>query len=330
MKICLIGASGFIGSRLIDVFQKNSYILLNIDKKNSLLFPEITVIADIRDKEKLSTLLQGQDLVILLAAEHRDDVSPVSLYYDVNVNGTRNVLEAMDLCHIKKIIFTSSVAVYGLNKQNPDENHPVDPFNHYGKTKYQAEELLRAWYAKDSEQKMLAIIRPTVVFGERNRGNVYNLLKQIASGVFLKVGSCNNKKSMSYVENVVSFIQFIINKHQLGYHLYNYAEKPDLSTNELIETVGRSLGRKVPSLKLPYFIGLSGGYCFDILAKIVGKKLPISSVRVKKFCATTQFDSTKVRDIGFVAPYSLSEGLNKTIKFEFLHEKQDDITFITE
>ena len=146
----------------------------------------------------------------------------------------------------------------------------------------------------------------------------------------MKIGSCNNKKSMSYVENIVSFIQFIIEKHQLGYHLYNYADKPDLSTNELIETVGNLLGEKIPSIKIPYSIGLFGGYCFDFLTKIIGKKLPISSVRIKKFCATTQFDSTKVQSIGFVAPYTLSEGIEKTIKFEFLHEKTDDITYITE
>ena len=61
----------------------------------------------------------------MLAAEHRDDVSPTSLYYDVNVTGTQNA-DAMDVCCVKNLIFTSSVAVYGLNKINPDESHPVD------------------------------------------------------------------------------------------------------------------------------------------------------------------------------------------------------------
>ncbi|MDR1984381.1 MAG: NAD-dependent epimerase/dehydratase family protein, partial [Prevotellaceae bacterium] len=139
MNICLIGASGFVGTRLLELLkQQGNHTLLNIDKNNSCFYPEITTVADIRDKEKLKTLLQEQDIVILLAAEHRDDVSPVSLYYDVNVEGTRNVLEAMDACGVKRIIFTSSVAVYGLNKDNPDENHPADPFNHYGKSKWQA------------------------------------------------------------------------------------------------------------------------------------------------------------------------------------------------
>ena len=94
-------------------------------------------------RHPVSRHLAGAGLVVLLAAEHRDDVSPVSLYYDINVGGLRNVLEAMETNGVKRIVFTSSVAVYGLNKKSPDEDHPADPFNHYGKSKWQAEQVLR-------------------------------------------------------------------------------------------------------------------------------------------------------------------------------------------
>jgi nucleoside-diphosphate-sugar epimerase len=330
MNITLIGASGFVGTRLIELLKQNSsFQLKNLDKQQSPVYPEITTIADVRDKETLKTLLQNQDLVVLLAAEHRDDVSPISLYYDVNVEGARNVLEAMDFCGVKNIVFTSSVAVYGLNKKNPNEEHPADPFNHYGKSKWQAEEVLREWYNKSSEGKSLTIVRPTVIFGERNRGNVYNLLKQISSGRFLKVGSCKNKKSMAYVGNIVSLLSHFIESAQ-GYNVFNYIDKPDLSMNELIDVVGKSLGRAIPSIKVPYFLGMLGGYCFDILAKITRKKLTISSVRVKKFCATTQFDSAKVMTSGFKPSFTLSEGLDRTIKFEFVHDKKDDLIFVSE
>ncbi len=328
-NICLVGGSGFIGTRLIYQLQLH-YQLINLDKRQSHFYPNITTIADVRDKEKLKSLLQGQDIVVLLAAEHRDDVSPVSLYYDVNVQGAQNIVAAMDACNVKHLIFTSSVAIYGLNKQNPNENYPADPFNHYGNSKWQAEEVLREWYRKDSQNKFLRIIRPTVVFGERNRGNVYNLLKQISSGRFLMVGKGDNIKSMSYIENIVAFIDFLICQNTTGYEVYNYADKPDLSMNELIDVVGKSLGRKIPSIKIPYILGMCGGYCFDAISKICRKKLSISSVRIKKFCATTQFDATKIHDSGFTPPYALHEGLTRTINFEFLHEKTDDITFVTE
>lgn len=328
-KVCFVGASGFVGTRLIELV-KGDFHLKNVDKQQSHFFPELTVLGDVRDLNSMETELTGFDTVVLLAAEHRDDVSPTSLYYDVNVQGTRNVLAAMKKNGVKNIIFASSVAVYGLNKVNPDESHPEDPFNHYGKSKWQAEEVLREWYNEEPDSRSLTIIRPTVIFGERNRGNVYNLLKQIAGGKFAMVGSGTNYKSMAYVGNIVEFIKYKLLNVEKGYEVYNYVDKPDLNMNQLVAEVEKSLDKKIPSVHLPYAAGMLGGFCFDLLSKVTGKKYAISSVRVKKFCATTQFDATKVHSSGFTAPYTLSEGLDRTLKYEFVHDKKDDITFITE
>lgn len=326
--ITIIGGSGFVGTSLIKQLEKLN--CNNLDKNQSAEYPEITTIKNICEPGLNRVIPLGTKTIILLAAEHRDDVSPVSKYYEVNVQGTKNVLKAMDDNGIKNIIFTSSVAIYGLNKNEPDENHPADPFNHYGKSKWQAEEILREWLQKDPESRSLTIIRPTVIFGERNRGNVYNLLKQIASGKFMMVGNGQNKKSMAYVGNIVAFIQFCLQTQKTGYRVFNYVDKPDLSTKELVLQAEESLGRKLPAIRLPYWIGMVGGYCFDLLSKIIGKGLPISSIRVKKFCATTQFNAIKVRNSGFKAPYTLKEGLNRTIHFEFVSKENDGTVFYTE
>ena len=133
MRIAIIGGSGFVGSRLISLLQTiPDSKLLNIDKQPSKLCPDITEIADVLDVRKLTELLVGIEVVVLLAAEHRDDVTPTSLYYKVNVEGMHNTLHAMKSNGISRLIFTSSVAVYGLNKSNPTELHPTDPFNDYG------------------------------------------------------------------------------------------------------------------------------------------------------------------------------------------------------
>jgi nucleoside-diphosphate-sugar epimerase len=330
MHVAIIGGSGFVGTRLIELLKEKDISLLNIDQSNSHFYPEITTIADIRNRENLKHLLKGHDLVVLLAALYQDDVSPTSLYYDVNVEGTRNVLEAMDFCGVQKIIFTSSVSVYGLNKKNPDEKYPVDPFGHYGKSKWQAEELLREWYNKDPGNRVLYILRPTVIFGERNRGNVYRLLKQIASGRFLMIGNGANIKSVSYVGNIAAFIKFLIENKMQGYQLFNYSDKPDLTMNELITIVEKSMGKKIPSIRIPYMLGLLGGYCFDFLAKMTGKKFSINSVRVQKVCATTQYDAEKVHSSGFKTSFSLSDALDRTIKYEFIDAKSDDLVFVSE
>jgi len=324
--ITIIGGSGFVGTRLISLLKPEKCI--NIDKNPSSFFKKISKIADIRILEEIE-LSKNSSYVILLAAEHRDDVSPTSLYYDVNVKGTKNVLKKMDEMGINNLVFTSSVAVYGLNKTNPDELYQVDPFNHYGKSKWEAEKVIKQWYEKDPEGKSVTIIRPTVIFGERNRGNVYNLLKQISSGNFLMIGKGQNKKSMAYVGNVVAFIKDRIEKNEPGYHVYNYADKPDFSMSELSTVIEGKMNLSIPKTRIPYWLGMLGGYGFDLLAFLSRKKLPISSVRVKKFCATTQFDATKAHSV-FRAPYTLEEGLNQTLEFEFINPKEDDVLFYSE
>lgn len=330
MNITLIGGSGFVGTRLLDLLKDNKdYGLKNIDLEHSHFFDDITVIGDVRNQVQMDEMLQGTDLVVLLAAKHRDDVTPVSLYYDTNVGGMRCTLNAMEKNGIKRLIFFSSVAVYGLNKSNPDESHPADPFNHYGISKWEAEQVLQDWYKTHNDWN-IDIVRPTVIFGERNRGNVYNLLNQISSGRFLMVGRGENVKSMAYVGNVVAFVKFMIERVTEGYNVFNYIDKPDTNMNDLVALVEKVLGRHIPSTHFPYWMGMMGGYCFDILSKITGKKLAVSSVRVKKFCAVTQFDSTKAMTSGFVPPFSLHEGLSRTLEFEFVHPKPDQIEFKSE
>ena len=326
MGILVIGGSGFVGSFLIEELKE--FEVSNLDKNPSPFFNQITTIGDIRKKEDL-IFSKEVNTVILLAAEHRDDVSPISLYYDVNVEGTRNVLKAMDIAGVRNLIFTSSVAVYGLNKINPDENHAKDPFNNYGKSKWEAELVIKEWFENDPINKSVTILRPTVIFGERNRGNVYNLLKQISSRKFIMIGKGENKKSMAYVGNVVAFIKDKLEKKEAGYHVFNYADKPDYNMNQLVLVIEEKMKLNIPRISIPYFFGMIGGYCFDIFSKITGKNLSVSSVRVKKFCATTQFNAAKAHN-SFNAPYSLKQGLDKTLEHEFINPKKDDILFYSE
>jgi nucleoside-diphosphate-sugar epimerase len=316
MTVCVIGGSGFIGAHLIRSIAAN-HTVINIDKQIPALAIEHVqhFKADIRNYEDLKQVFPDNvDYVILLAAEHRDDVSPTSLYYDVNVEGTHNVLKIMAEKAVEHIIFTSSVSVYGLNKKNPDELSGTDPFNHYGKSKLQAERVLRRWFDNDRNGKSLIIIRPTVTFGPGNKGNVYNLLKQIASGNFVMVGRGKNKKSMAYVENVAGFISHCLDKKFKGYHLFNYIDKPDLATKELVHHAEIALNKKIIPIKIPYFIGYTGGMLLDLISKITKKKFSVSAVRVKKFCATTQFDSVTIQTTNYKPKKTLAEGLEITIK----------------
>lgn len=329
MKIAIIGGSGFIGTRLTKRLLSSGYEVKILDKNDSKYYSNLRVFADVRNIESLEKELNdGIDCVINLAAEHRDDVEPKTLYNDVNVNGATNVCSVCSKLHIKKIIFTSSVAVYGFAPLNTDETGKINYFNDYGRTKWLAEEEYRKWLELNQDNS-LTIIRPTVVFGEQNRGNVYNLLRQISSGFFPFVGSGKNIKSMAYVENIASFIEYSLNNTS-GEHLFNYIDKPDFDMNTLTTEVYKVLGHENHKIfHWPYFLGYFGGLCFDLLAKIMNKKLAISSIRVKKFCANTLFSSLKIQNTNFKAPVQLKDGLYNTIKYEFI-DKVNDHVFYTE
>ena len=98
--------------------------------------------------------------------------------------------------------------------------------------------------------------------------------------------------------------------------------------NQLVAHVSQVLNKKIPMIHFPMWLGMLGGYGFDILAKISRKKLTISSVRIRKFCATTQFDASKIKNRGFIAPFTLGQGLERTLKYEFTnHPDKDHITY---
>jgi len=331
MIATIIGGSGFIGSRLCQRLHLAGINFNIIDKSPSKFFQDKVTIADIRDYKALFQALKPCDVVINLAAEHRDDVTPISLYDEVNVKGSENIVKVCSDKGINSIIFTSSVAVYGFAPPNTGEDGSINYFNDYGRTKWEAEKVYTAWYEEKPKERNLTIVRPTVVFGERNRGNVYNLLKQINSGLFRMFGSGENVKSMAYVENVAAFIEYMMT-HENGKQIYNYVDKPDFTMNELVCLVKETMGKKPSTgVHLPYWMGYAGGIFFDGLASIFHRKFPISRIRVKKFCSTTQFNTRIPKDTQFKPPVSLKEGLVRTIQFEFLNKyDSDEVLFYSE
>ena len=312
LRVFVIGGSGFIGTNLVKtLLETNCYVTI-FDKEISPKFSELTIVGDVREINELTSAMANHDVIINLAAEHRDDVQPKSLYHEVNVMGMNNILQAAETNNIHRIIFTSTVAVYPLNHDKPDEDSVPEPFNEYGKSKLEAEKLLSTWAEKPSNHAL--IIRPTVVIGKGNRGNVYNLIKQIQTGYFLMIGDGTNKKSMCHVNNLVSFIQVKLSLKRT--ELYNFVDKPDLTTSEIISIIRSGL-KQTRALKtyfkIPYSIGLLGGAFFDLISALTGKSFAVSRIRVKKFTATTIVCSKRLDNSHFVPNYSLEEGLRSMI-----------------
>ena len=328
-KFTIVGGSGFVGTNLCQALEVKGHSFEIIDIKPSRRFPEHCKIADIRDPEAIRTAITG-DVIVHLAAVHRDDVRDQSEYHRTNVDGTANIVAVAEERRIKRILFTSSVAVYGFAPPGTDEDGAIAPFNEYGRTKFLAEEVLRAWYDISPGERKLVILRPTVIFGDGNRGNVYNLLRQINSGFFVMVGSGRNRKSLAYVDNVVAFIEYCLSSQE-PYMLANYVDSPDFDMNSLVSLVKTQItGRPARFVRLPFWVGLMLGYLADGVARVSGRHLPISALRVRKFCADTQFRARTLEQIDFVAPVALDEALRRTVDREFCHPTPGSEEFFSE
>jgi len=310
-------------------FHSSGYKFKILDKAPSQSFLDYTQLADVRSLDSLRQHIQKESVLINLAAEHHDDVRPISLYDEVNVGGAQNICTVANEKNIKTIIFTSTVAVYGFAPIGTDERGKIAPFNDYGRSKYEAEQVFKQWQAEQPEDRCLVIIRPTVIFGERNRGNVYNLLRQIASGHFIMIGKGLNRKSMGYVENISAFIEYSMS-FKAGVHVYNFIDKPDFDMNTLVGKVNRLLGRSGRvGFRLPFWTGYSIGKVFDLVAVITGKRFAISSIRVKKFCVNSVYN-TAIGETGFVPPVPMEKALERVVRYEFIEDHSDKPLYYSE
>ncbi|MCS6987498.1 MAG: NAD(P)-dependent oxidoreductase [Sphingomonadaceae bacterium] len=313
----VIGGSGFVGRAVMRQLAERGEPAVNVDVVPP--GPEVPGPyrhADITRPDTLPAALMDAHHVLLLAAEWRDNVRPRSRYREVNVDGVANVIAACREIGIRRLVFVSSCSVYGPTPGEVDEDFAGRPINPYGESKAEGERLLRSWAAAEPDVA-LVIVRPTVIFGPGNRGNVWNLANQVVNGPFLMIGDGGNRKSMAYVENVAAFLLFVRGLDP-GVHVFNYADKPDMSMNELVAFIRAETGlRPRTDLRLPRSAALAAGRLFDAASRVLGREFGITSERIFKFCANTQYSAERARQAGFVPPYDLREGLRRMLRAEF-------------
>lgn len=306
-RVLIIGGSGFIGARLACRFLELGYDVSIFDRSPSAPHADRATRGDVRDAAAVCAAAAGIDCIVNLAAERRHDVRPASLHLDINVGGAENVVKAAIASNVQRLIFLSSVAVYGTHQTLPDESAPRCPETPYARSKALAEDVYARW-AADDQRRSLLTLRSVVVFGEDQRGNVYTLAEQIRRRRFLMVGSGQNRKSIAYVGNLVEFIAQQIDG-SANHTLINYADGPDLSTKELVARLAILLDVPVSSWRVPFAVALALGEAFDFLAWMTHRTFPISAVRVRAFCAETRVAVGRLQASGFVPPWNLDSAL---------------------
>lgn len=311
-KYFITGGSGFIGSHFHENIHQSD--IVNFDLVEPRLPLKSNFIqGDVRNLSEIENALAVNkcDIIIALAAEHKDFGITRNDYFNTNEIGTRNICEAASKFGIDTIIFYSSVAVYGNRIIPCDESSTPNPNLPYGESKLAGEKILNKWASERANRKVL-IIRPTVVFGERNIANMFKLIMQIKAGRFFHIGKGSNIKSIAYVKNLVDATLFLLEKEFSGVEIYNYSDNPQLTSREIAEVISKALGKTKP-VTLPYWMAYLLGLPFDFLIKISGKDLPISTNRIKKFCTQTHFFSNKIEGSGYIPKFTTVDGLNNMV-----------------
>jgi nucleoside-diphosphate-sugar epimerase len=321
-KVLITGGSGFIGRYFVDRLKHAEVVLFDIRLPD---YPSHAshVLGDVRDLKAFSDAANGCTMIIHLAAMHHDFGIDESAYFDTNVGGAKNLIEVAQAHNIRKVINFSSVAVYG-HKGNPgptDENTEPAPTNAYGKSKLEAEAILRNWALLDAQNRLVQV-RSTVVFGAHNLANVLNLIKAIDQGLYFHISERNNIKSLAYVENIADATLFGLDKTSTGELLFNYVDYPQMSSKEIANMQAEFLRKKI-LLKLPLWVAVGLALPFDLAIKITGKNLKISSARVKKLCTQTYHKADKIRDLGFKPRHEMRDGMERMIRWYLINMKKN-------
>lgn len=310
--ILLTGGSGFIGSHFHNAIAEQD--IINLDLEQPVLGQKSKFSkGDIRVPENVRNALArgGIEMILSLAAKHHDFGVGHDEYFDTNEDGTKVLCEVASDFGIKKITFFSSVAVYGIRQEITTELTEPKPDSPYGESKLAGEKVLMDWASVDKDRRVL-IIRPTLVFGANNRANMFNLIKQIDSGMYFHLGKADNIKSIAYVENLVQATLFLMDRMKPGVSIYNYADEPQLTSREIGEIIAKALGKKI-HLTIPKPIGVAMGLPFDLMIKLTGRNLPISTARIKKLGTETYHSAENIFKLGFSPKYSTKDGLEKMV-----------------
>jgi nucleoside-diphosphate-sugar epimerase len=307
-KVLITGGTGFIGGHLLPLLVEKKYLVIlavrhSFSNPQNLPLSSVSI-GEINEQTHWGEALQDVDVVIHLAARahqlNDQSANPETEFQRVNTQGTINLARQAIQAGVKHFIFISSVgAIATLSSDILTEETPCHPDSPYGRSKRQAEiGLIELCNGSGMDW---TILRPTLVYGAGNPGNMERLIKLIEKNLPLPLGSINNKRSFIYVGNLVDAIVKCINHSQAKNEIFMISDDEDLSTPSLITRLGSAL-KKTPFL-LPFPINL---------LKLAGQITGQVDV-VDRLLGLLQVDSSKIREkLKWLPPYTVNEGLQIT------------------
>lgn len=319
MKILVTGATGFIGSSLVEKLVKDGQEVTVFSRQpgspaNLKRLKAALCYASFNEPDTLKEAARGKEIIFHLAGLINAPRELLHLYRQANVLTTRNLLRAADRSVLRAFVYCSSVAVYGQLKNLPaDEKTPPSPDNLYGQSKYEAEEVCLDFFKK--EQMPVSIVRPTWVYGPRDR-RTFKLFKAIKKGAFAIIGDGKIRIHPLFIYDLVNAFKLCAFNEKAGGKIFLIGGEETLDLNNLVSLIAKALGRIPPRLHIPLKLAKTGAFTLENLYRPFGKKPPLSRRRLEFFTRNQQFNISRARrELSFEPEYGLPEGINITVNW---------------
>ena len=286
MKLLFTGASGFLGRNIYQLLEKTYVIktvgLTSQDDYKIDIARNIPVFTEVFD---IALHAAGKAHSIPKTEEEKQ------LFFDVNLQGTKNLCTALENSGIPKaFIFISTVAVYGCDSgENITEEHPLNGTTPYALSKIKAEKYLEGWCAMHNVK--LSILRPSLIAGPNPPGNLGAMIRGIRNGKYLSIAGGKARKSVLMVQDIANLLPMLIEKGGI----YNVCDSYQPSFRELEMVICKQLNKKRP-ISIPYWLAKSMAVVGDCL----GEKAPINSLKLRKITSSLTFSNEKaMRELGW-------------------------------
>ncbi len=305
-KVLVTGATGFVGSWLVKKLlsvKSDVSILVRKGRKEEITnqlreLGSNVIEGDVTDRESVFKAVDSNEIVFHIAALFREAKHDDSMYYKVNVEGVRNVLDASKEKGVKRVIHCSTVGVHS-HIINPPANEEEDyrPGDIYQETKCEGEKLARSYF--ESSEVPGVIIRPAMIWGEGDK-RLLKLFKGVSKRRFPIIGTGKVKTHWIYVHDLVNAFLLAAEKDEALGNIYIIAGRRDATIEELVNAVSEVAKVKPLPFKIPAKpVQIAGSIC-EAICKPFGIEPPLYRRRVDFFTKDRSFDTSKaVRDLGF-------------------------------
>jgi nucleoside-diphosphate-sugar epimerase len=314
--IAVTGASGFLGGAVVKQLKTQGYYVRGllrrpaIEMKDGQTLDEV-VVGDITDACAAEKLVTDADVIIHTVSNFRALDDPPEAYWRVNVEGTRNLLNAALKAGVRRFVHCSTIGVHGDVAKGPgDESCPYNPGDLYQKTKLEAE-LLCQHFQKESDMDIV-IVRPCSLFGPGDQ-RLLKIFSMAAKRRFVLIGDGKSKFHSLYIDDAAKAFVRAATLPGAANQIFIIGQPAAVELREYMSAVAASLGKETPFLKLPYLPIYLLAYASEKVLGIIGITSPLTVRRLRFFRNNRDFNVTKAKELlGFEAEVGLEEGLCRT------------------